>query len=93
MNQGATRLFASVIHEFTQSIGKENFYLIGEITGGRQQAFETLVLSRNKQSIFNHYCANCRCTQTFRDQGSHLSCPTCKKTLWPAATEACRRAG
>lgn len=62
-------------------------------TEPRQQAFETLVLSRNKQSIFNHYCANCRCTQTFRDQGSHLSCPTCKKTLWPAATEACRRAG
>jgi glycosidase len=39
---GATRLFAEVIHEFAQLIGKENFYLIGEITGGRQQAFSTL---------------------------------------------------
>lgn len=42
MEQGATRYFASVIHEFAQSIGKESFYLIGEITGGRQRAFETL---------------------------------------------------
>jgi glycosidase len=39
---GATRLFAEIIHEFAQLIGKENFYLIGEITGGRQQAFSTL---------------------------------------------------
>jgi len=42
MDLGATRFFASVIHEFAQSIGKENFYLIGEITGGRRRAFETL---------------------------------------------------
>jgi glycosidase len=42
MDLGATRFFASVIHEFTQAIGKENFYLIGEITGGRRRAFETL---------------------------------------------------
>ena len=42
MDTGATRYFASVIHEFAQSIGKENFYLIGEITGGRQRAFTTL---------------------------------------------------
>ncbi|MFZ1745352.1 MAG: alpha-amylase family glycosyl hydrolase [Nitrospirales bacterium] len=42
MDLGATRYFASVIHEFTQSIGKENFYLIGEITGGRTRAFQTL---------------------------------------------------
>ena len=34
MEPGATRYFASVIKEFTMSIGKENFYLIGEITGG-----------------------------------------------------------
>ena len=61
--------------------------------GSRQQAFETLVLNRNTQSILNHYCTNCRCTQTFRDQGSHLSCPTCTRTLWPDVTEACRRAG
>ena len=42
MDPGATRFFTSVIHEFTQRIGKENFYLIGEITGGRQRAFSTL---------------------------------------------------
>ncbi len=42
MDPGATRFFTSVIHEFTQRIGKENFYLIGEITGGRQRAFNTL---------------------------------------------------
>jgi glycosidase len=42
MDKGATRYLASVIHEFAQAIGKENFYLIGEITGGRQRAFTTL---------------------------------------------------
>lgn len=42
MDPGATRFFTSVIHEFAQRIGKENFYLIGEITGGRQRAFTTL---------------------------------------------------
>lgn len=42
MDPGATRFFTSVMHEFTQRIGKENFYLIGEITGGRVRAFDTL---------------------------------------------------
>lgn len=42
MEPGATRFFTSVIHEFAQRIGKENFYLIGEITGGRVRAFNTL---------------------------------------------------
>ncbi|MGM3306294.1 alpha-amylase family glycosyl hydrolase [Anabaena sp. WFMT] len=42
MEIGATRFFTSVIHEFTQSIGKENFFLVGEITGGRKRAFITL---------------------------------------------------
>lgn len=42
MDLGASRWFASVVHEFTQGLGKENFYCIGEITGGRQRAFETL---------------------------------------------------
>jgi glycosidase len=42
MDDGATRIFVSVIHEFTQAIGKEKFYLIGEITGGRSNAFKTL---------------------------------------------------
>lgn len=45
MDPGATRFFAAVIHEFAQGIGKENFYLIGEITGGRQRAFDTLELT------------------------------------------------
>jgi glycosidase len=42
MDPGATRFFASAIHEFAQGLGKENFYLIGEITGGRRRAYETL---------------------------------------------------
>lgn len=42
MDPGATRFFTSVIHEFTERIGKENFYLIGEITGGRSLAFSRL---------------------------------------------------
>lgn len=42
MDPGASRFFTAVIHEFAQSLGKENFYLVGEITGGRQRAFETL---------------------------------------------------
>jgi glycosidase len=42
MDEGAARFFAAVIHEFAQSIGKENFYLIGEITGGRLNAYTTL---------------------------------------------------
>lgn len=40
MEPGAVRYFTNVIHEFAQSIGKENFYLIGEITGGRQKAVD-----------------------------------------------------
>ena len=39
---GAMRYFVSVIQEFAQTIGKENFYLIGEVTGGRERAFTTL---------------------------------------------------
>ena len=42
MELGATRYFASAIHEFAQTIGKDNFYLIGEITGGRDRAYNTL---------------------------------------------------
>src|SRR5262249_40440225 len=42
MDLGAARYLASVMHEFAQSIGKDNFYLIGEITGGRVRAFDTL---------------------------------------------------
>jgi glycosidase len=42
MDPGATRFFASSIHEYAQSLGKENFYLIGEIAGSRTLAFDTL---------------------------------------------------
>lgn len=45
MEPGATRYFASVIKEFSQSLGKENFFLVGEITGGRERAFTTLELT------------------------------------------------
>lgn len=38
MQPGAVRFFANVIHEFAQSLGKEKFILIGEITGGRAHA-------------------------------------------------------
>ena len=41
MDPGATRFFAGVIHEFAESLGKENFYLIAEITGGRERAYDT----------------------------------------------------
>ncbi len=42
MDAGAARYFASVIHEFAQTLGKDRFYLIGEITGGRYRACDTL---------------------------------------------------
>lgn len=45
MDPGATRFFSSAIHEFTQSIGKDNFLLVGEITGGRSFAFDLLQLT------------------------------------------------
>lgn len=38
LEPGAVRVFANIIHEFAQSLGKENFYLIGEVTGGRAHA-------------------------------------------------------
>ncbi|MDF7801338.1 alpha-amylase family glycosyl hydrolase [Pontiellaceae bacterium B1224] len=42
MEPGAVRIFANVIHEFAQSLGKEKFYLIGEVTGGRPHAVNIL---------------------------------------------------
>ena len=42
MDVGASRLFGSAMHEFAARIGKDNFYLIAEITGGRAYAFDTL---------------------------------------------------
>ncbi len=40
MQPGAVRFFCNVIHEFAQSLGKENFCLIGEVTGGRAHAVD-----------------------------------------------------
>jgi glycosidase len=45
MDLGSTRYFASVMHEFAESLGKEHFYLIGEITGGRVRAFRTRAIT------------------------------------------------
>nr|WP_221374226.1 alpha-amylase family glycosyl hydrolase [Actinoplanes polyasparticus] len=42
MDPGAARYFTSAVHEFAQSLGKENFYLIAEITGSREFAYRTL---------------------------------------------------
>lgn len=42
MDPGATRYFGSVIHEFAQTLGKDRFYLIAEITGGRASAYDKL---------------------------------------------------
>ncbi len=39
---GATRALAVEVKEYAQTLGKENFFLLGEITGGRVQAFERL---------------------------------------------------
>ena len=45
MDRGATRFFASAVHEFAQSIGKDRFLLIGEITGSRTDAITTMELT------------------------------------------------
>lgn len=37
---GAVQYFTDEIHHFTKSIGKQNFYIIGEITGGRSFAMD-----------------------------------------------------
>ena len=42
---GATRWFASVVHEYAESIGKDRFLLVGEITGPRSQAVSTMELT------------------------------------------------
>jgi glycosidase len=42
MGDGPTRYFAPVIHEFAEGLGKENFLLVGEVTGGRVKAFDTV---------------------------------------------------
>ena len=45
MDAGASRLLGSAMHEFAARIGKDNFYLIAEITGGRANAFDTLAIT------------------------------------------------
>jgi glycosidase len=45
MDHGATRYFTSAVHEFAQSIGKDRFFLVGEITGSRSYAVETMQLT------------------------------------------------
>ena len=42
MGPEALRTFCDVIREFTQSIGKERFLLAGEISGGREHAWEVV---------------------------------------------------
>jgi glycosidase len=42
MGQGATHYFDKAIKEFAGKLGKNNFYLIGEIAGGRVNAQKTL---------------------------------------------------
>jgi glycosidase len=49
MGDGPTRYFASVIHEFAQSLGKEDFLLLGEVTGGRVKAFGDRRCSRHRR--------------------------------------------
>jgi glycosidase len=42
MGAEALRAFCDVIREFTQSIGKERFLLAGEVSGGREHAWEVV---------------------------------------------------
>jgi glycosidase len=42
MGAEALRGFCDVIREFTQSIGKERFLLVGEVSGGREHAWEVV---------------------------------------------------
>jgi glycosidase len=42
MGEEALRSFCDVIREFAQSVGKERFLLVGEVTGGRDQAWEVV---------------------------------------------------
>lgn len=42
IDPGATRYFTTEIHEFGKGIGKNNFYVIGEITGGMAFAVDML---------------------------------------------------
>jgi hypothetical protein len=42
MGPGPTRYFVSVVHEYARSIGKNNLFCVGKVTGGRIKAFQTV---------------------------------------------------
>jgi glycosidase len=43
MGDGPTRYLCTTLHEYASSIGKDNFFLVGEVTGGH--AYETVELT------------------------------------------------
>jgi hypothetical protein len=57
MDAGATRYLTSAVHEFAVSIGKDFFFLVGEITGPRSFAVE---LSRLTDSTRPSVSPTCR---------------------------------
>jgi glycosidase len=49
-----SRNFCGAIHEFAESIGKENFWLLGEVTGGADMARNYLeIFGRNIDSVLD----------------------------------------
>lgn len=40
MGDGPTRYFCSAIHEYAQSVGKDRFIMMGEVTGGSDKAIQ-----------------------------------------------------
>jgi glycosidase len=50
----ASRNFCGAIHEYTESIGKENFLLLGEVTGGEKMARDYLeIFGRNIDAVLD----------------------------------------
>jgi glycosidase len=48
------RNFCGAIHEYAESIGKENFFLVGEVTGGSQMARNYLdIFGRNVDAVLD----------------------------------------
>jgi len=45
MDRGATRFFASAIHEYAQVVGKDRFWLIGEVAGSRELGIDVQELT------------------------------------------------
>ena len=56
MGPEARRTFCDVIREFTQSIGKERFLLAGEISGGREHAWEVVEKTDSTQRWASRMC-------------------------------------